>query len=355
MLVCGCRAPTNPQAVQDQIELTFEHGDLDTASSLADRALQQYRGDPEWLWRFRILKARFLIYRSAYQDALAILQEDPPSSLAATDVGARRSLVQGIAYRVAQDFKKSGERLADAHDLASRNHPQLLCDILNAEAALQFNEREFQKAQATYDQALALARKFGRPYQEAGALLGLALVATSQERFDDAVDLGEAAVQLSRSLSFRGMAATVSGNLRWNYFELCDVQDSLDVYRQGAQASSGSGLRWYSAYWFSGVANSYLALRNYPPAEELARTTLKQAQDLKNAQTTTICFNTLTEIMLHTGRLIEAKGYNDEARKIEDARSDTFGTLDSVLMAGHIADAQKRFYDAANSFKRVLA
>src|SRR5260370_34239218 len=165
LLVCGCRAPTNPQAVQDQIELTFEHGDLDTASSLADRALQQYRGDPEWLWRFRILKARFLIYRSAYQDALAILQEDPPSSLAATDVGARRSLVQGIAYRVAQDFKKSGERLADAHDLASRNHPQLLCDILNAQTALQFNEREFQKAHATYDPALALARKFRIHYQ----------------------------------------------------------------------------------------------------------------------------------------------------------------------------------------------
>jgi len=334
--------------------LTFEHGDLNAASSLADRALLQYRTDREWLWRFRILRARFLVYQSAYQDALAILQEVPPSSLAATDIGARRSMVQGMAYRVAQDFNKSAERLANAHDLASRNHPQLLCEVLNAEAALQFNDREFHKAQATYDQALALARKFGRAYQETAALLGLALVATSQERFDEAIDLGHAALELSRSLGFRGMAATILGNLGWNYFELGDFENALDFYRQGAQASFAIGLPGYSAYWFSGVANSYLALRDYAPAEELARTTLQRAKDLKNAQTITECLNTLTETMLRSGRLSEAEQHNQEALKMEEEGQDRFGTLDSLLLAGDITDAQKRFADAESFFRRVL-
>jgi len=334
--------------------LTFEHGDLSAASSLADRALREYRTYPEWLWRFRILKARFLVYKSAYQDALAILQEDPPPSLAATDVGARRSMVQGIAYRVAQDFNKSAERLANAHELASRDHPELLCEILNAEAALQVSEKEFEKAQATYNQALALARKFSRAYQEAGGLLGLALVATSQERFDEAIDLGQAALQLASSLSFRGMTATILGNLGWNYFELGDFENARDFYRQGAQASSASGLPGYSAYWFSDLATAYLALREYAQAEELARSTLKQANDLKNAQTITLCNNTLAEIMLITGRLSEAEQYNREALKMEDEGRDRFGTLDSLLMAGHIADAQKRLLDAEDFFRRVL-
>src|SRR5260370_22833244 len=158
LLVCGCRAPTNPQAVQDQIELTFEQGDLDTASSLADRALQQYRADPEWLWRFRILKARFLVYKYAFQDAVVILQEDLPSSLAATDIGTRRSMVQGVAYRVAQAFSKSAESLADAHERASRNHPQLLCEVLNAEAPLQVSEKKLKAAHPSYNQTLTLAR-----------------------------------------------------------------------------------------------------------------------------------------------------------------------------------------------------
>jgi CHAT domain-containing protein len=334
--------------------LTFEHGDLNAASALADRALQQYRADAEWLWRFRILKARFLVYKSAYQEALAILQEDPPSSLAATDIGARRSMVQGMAYRVAQDFNKSAERLAEAHDRAYRSHPQLLCEVLNAEASLQVSEKKFEMAQASYNQALELARKFRRTYQEAAALTGLAWVAISQERFDDAVDLGEAALQLSSSLSFSGMAATALGNLGWSYFELGDFENARDFYRQGAQASSKSGLSGYSAYWFSGVANSYLALRDYAPAEELALSTLRRAKDLKNAQTTAICLNTLTEVTLHTGRSNEARGYNDEALKMEEEGLDKFGIIDSLLMAGHVSDAQKRFSDAENFFQRVL-
>jgi len=57
---------------------------------------------------------------------------------------------------------------------------------------------------------------------------------------------------------------------------------------------------------------------------------------------------------LHTSRLIEAERYNAEALRIEDAGSDKFGTLDSLLMAGHIADAQKHFPDAENFFQRVL-
>lgn len=350
----GCRAPTNPQAVHDQIELTFEHGDLDMASSLADRALQQYRGDPEWLWRFRILKARFLVYKSAYQDALAILEEDPPSLLAATDIGARRRMVQGMAYRVAQAFGKSAESLAEAHDRASRSYPQLLCEVLNAEASLQVGEKNLENAQATYTQALALARKFRKSYQEAAALTGLAWVAISQERFDEAIDLGEAALQLSRSLGFRGMAATVLGNLGWGYFELGDFENALDFYGKGAQASSATGLSGYSAYWFSDVATAYLALREYAPAEELARSTLKRAQELKNAQTITLCNNTLAEIMLITGRLSEAEQYNREALKMEEEGRDRFGTLDSLLMAGHIADAQKRFPEAQNFLRRIL-
>jgi CHAT domain-containing protein/Flp pilus assembly protein TadD len=343
-----------PQSVHDQIELTFEHGDLDAASSLADRALQQYRGDPEWLWRFRILKARFLVYKSAFQDALMILQEDPPSSLAATDIGARRSMVQGMAYRVAQDFDKSAERLANAHSLASRNHPQLLCEVLNAEAALQVSEKKFEEAQATYNQALAFSQQFRRPYQEAGALSGLAWVAISQERFDDSIDQGQAALQLSRSLGFRGMTATVLGNLGWSYFELGDFENALSFYRQGAQVSSTSGLSGYSAYWFSGVANSYVALRDYAPAEELARTTLQRAKDLKNAQTTTICLNTLTEVTLHTGRSNEARDFNNEALKMQAEGRDKFGVIDSLLMAGHVADAQKHFSDSESFFLRVL-
>jgi CHAT domain-containing protein len=59
--------------------------------------------------------------------------------------------------------------------------------------------------------------------------------------------------------------------------------------------------------------------------------------------------------MLRTHRLSEAKRYNQEALKIEDSGSDTFGIPDSLTWAGHIAAAEKRFGDADQFFHRVLS
>ena len=345
----------SPQAFHDQIELSFEHGDLNAAASDADRALLQYRANPEWLWRFRILKARVLVYQSASQEALTILQENLPSSLASTDIAVRRNMVQGMAYRVGQDFNRSAERLVNAQDLASRNQPQLLCEVLNATAALDVSRKRYADAEAAYSRALALAREYHRTYQEAGALVGLAWVAMSQAHFDEAVDRGQAALQLSRSLGMQGLVATALGNLGWSYFELGDFDNALEFYRQGAEASAKSGLPGYSAYWFTGVANSYIAQHDYKSAEDLARSTLDRAYALKNAQATTECLNTLAEVMLRTHRLSEAKRYNQEALKIEDSGGDTFGVPDSLILAGHIAAAEKRFGDADQFFHRVLS
>jgi CHAT domain-containing protein/tetratricopeptide (TPR) repeat protein len=354
-LAWGCRVALSPQAFYDQIELSFEHGDLNAAASDADRALLQYRANPEWLWRFRILKARVLVYQSASQEALTILQENLPSTLSSTDIAVRRSMVQGMAYRVAQDFDRSAERLVSAQDLASRNHPQLLCEVLNARAALDVSRKRYTDAEAAYSRALALAREYRRTYQEAGALVGLAWVAMSQAHFDEAVDRGQAALQLSRSLGMPGLVATALGNLGWSYFELGDFDNALEFYRQGAETSAKSGLPGYSAYWFTGVANSYIARHDYKSAEDLARSTLDRAYALKNAQATTECLNTLAEVMLRTHRLEDAKRYNEKAQKIEDSGGDTFGVPDSLILAGHIAAAEMRFGDADQFFHRVLS
>jgi len=355
VFVSGCRCKPEPQTLYDRIAQNIRRGDLKTAGVYVDQALSQRCGmDISWSWRFRIQKALILASRSAPGEALALLNGDLPSSLATSDIAVRKHMVEGMAYRVAQDFGKAEERLNSAEELATRSQPTMLCEVLNYRGALDFHEKNYFQASAVYQRALDLSRQYNRREQEASALVGLALVATGQEHFDEAIDRNQVALRLSRSLDTQGLVSTALGNLGWSYFELGDFENALDFYGQGAQASSASGLPGYSAYWFSDVATAYLALHNYARAEELARTTLKQARELKNAQTITLCNNTLAEIMLRTGRLSEAERYNQEALKMEEEGLDTFGTLDSLLMAGHIADAQKRFSDAENFFRRVL-
>jgi CHAT domain-containing protein len=320
-----------------------------------DLALKQFgASNLEWNWRFRILKARILASQSDSQKALVTLSGDLPASLVNTDISVQKLTIEGVAYRIAQDFDKSNRALAAAEELANSSFQGLLPQVLIARAALEIDKKNYLAADQIYHRALFLARQLNDRDQETAALVNLARLASSQARFDEAIDQNQEALRLSRLMGKRTYVATALGNMGWSYFELGDFPNALDFYKQGAEASAESGLPGYSAYWFTGVANSYLALHEYALAEELARRTLDRASALKNAQTTTECLNTLTEVMLKTRRMSEAKHYNLEALRIEDSGRDTFGVPDSQLLAGHIAAAEKRFGDADQFFERVL-
>jgi len=321
-----------------------------------DAALRRYSGrNPEWEWRFRLLKARILVSRSQGEEALSVLGPAPPLVLAGTDIPEQRELYAGIAHRYGQRFTAAERSFEGAERLAEPLAPQYTCQLLIARAALWVDEKKYEIAEADYRKALALAHRHGLTVLEADSLADLARLATARNHFDEALDLYFTALQLSQSLGMKGNIATILGNMGWSYFELGDFENALEFYKQGAEASERSGLTGNTAYWFTGVANSHLALHDYKSSEVLARSTLDRADTLKNAQTTTECLNTLTDVMLRTHRLSEAKRYNQEALKIEDSGSDKFGVPDSLILAGHIAATEKRFDDADQFFHRVLA
>lgn len=333
----------------------MDGGDLNLALVNVDKALrsQENSGD-EWAWRLRILKARILVSRSQYKEALDLVRGEIPSPLFSTDLPEQRKLYQGIAHRGIQQFEEASRDFGEAEKLVGRLTPHQKCQLYLARAALEVDLKEYADASISYNNALLIARQERAPLLEVNALVNLGWLAASREHFDEAVEINQAALRMSDSLRTRGNTATILGNLAWAYFELGNFEEARRFYQDGAERSQQSGLSGYSAYWFTGVANSYLALHQYGPAEDLARKTLDRAHELSNAQTITVCLNTLAEVMLRTGRLSEAKAYNQEALKSEDPGGDTFGIPDSLMMAGHIAVAERRFGEGEKFFRRVL-
>jgi CHAT domain-containing protein len=351
----GCHSRPTPESLRDQISLNIRHGDLQDASPLADQALLLYGGsNPEWSWRFRILKAHILASQSAGVEALAILHDDVPPSLAATDIPVRKAMLEGMAYRVTQNFDQSREQFAVAEDLANRNQPALLCEVLNFKGALEVQETRYKDAESTYNRALKLSRDYRRADQEASAQVSLAWLAAKQERFDESVERGRAALNLSRSMEMKGLAAATLGNLGWSYTELGDFEAGLDFFKQSAAESERSGLTGNIAYWFAGIAYAQMALHDYASAEALAKETLERARRINNAQTITECLNILARIALITGRLDEAQQYNQKALKIEEDGADHFGVLDSFVLAGRIEARKGHFDQAEKLLRRVL-
>src|SRR5437660_5151682 len=224
----GCSREQPPQKAYEQIVSEINHGDLSAARRAADEAITRYGPDSqEWSWRFRILKAQVLISQSAPQEALAILRGELPPGLATKDVAVRKILLEGTAYRSAQEFGPAEKQLNEAKRLAESFQPQLLCEVLNAIGVLEIAEKKYTTTEDTLHQALSLTRQQNNSRQEASVLLNLALVATNQERFDAAIDRNQGALQLSRSLGMQSLVATILGNLGWAYSELGDFDGSL--------------------------------------------------------------------------------------------------------------------------------
>jgi CHAT domain-containing protein len=303
------------------------------------------------------LKAEILIARSSPQEALALLQGDLPPSLASTDIAVRKALFQGIAYRSLQQSAQADEKLAEAEKLANSIQSPSLCQVLIAQAGLLFNDEKFDAAEALYTRAIALARQYGMSDQVANAQAALALISAKKDRLDEAVERNQKALASARALKMNALAATILGNLGWAYFTLGDYQNSFLFYQQGAEASERSGLKGYSAYWYGGVANTYMALHQYAEAEELSKQALVRARSMGNAEmlTITACLNTLAEVSLRTGRLDDAEKYNHEAVQLEQQGLDHFGVRESTLVSGRIETERKHFAEAETLFHQVSA
>jgi CHAT domain-containing protein len=351
----GCRVQSGPQAASDEIVRKINHGDLNHALADVNAASKKYGSvSPEWDWRFRVLKAQVLISRSDLKEALWILKEETPASLVSSEIGIRKIIFEGVAHKYSREFDISHDRLAQAERLANASQPQMLCEVLNARGALELTEGRYDSAEATLGQALALARKQKNSRQEASILLNMAVVATNLERFDEAMDRSQAALQLSRSLDMQSLVGTNLGNLGWASYELGDFENALALYKEGAEISERSGLNGYSAYWFNGVANAYMALRDYPDAEVFSKESLRRARSLEDAHTITECLNTLAELSLRTGQIDQADKYNQEAIPLEAKNHDDFGIRESAILSGRIETQRRHFVLAQEHFEQTI-
>ncbi len=313
----------------------------------ANRASEKFgKLSPEWDWRFRNLRAGILVSRSSPREALAVLKGDLPLSLLSTEIAVRKSMYEGIAYRYLQQSAQAEDKLVEAEKLAQSIQPQLLPQILIAKAGLDLDLEKYRPAEENYNRAIALAKQYELPEQVANAEAGMAIVSAKNDRLDEAIDRNQKALESARSLKMNGLEATILGNLGWAYFVLGDYENALQFYQQGAEASERKGLNGYSAYWYTGVANSYFALRRYPEAEELAKRTLDHAKNLGDAETITECLNSLAEVGLRAGRLEDAERYNQEAVQMEEKGLDHFGIRESALVSARIEIAKRNFPQA---------
>jgi CHAT domain-containing protein len=334
----------------------MKQGQLESAREATDRASQRFPSEQSiWHWRFKVLKAEILLRQGSRQESLELLKEEPPASMLDADLAVRRKIVQGVANAWDRQPSDADHFLAEADSLARAHHPELLGDLALAKGLVSFLANDWASAATSYRNALQLSLNPQDQYAQSLALGGLGLVATKQERYDEAIDWDEASLRLARSLNVQSSLAFILGNMAWAYRSLGDFDNALSFYEQAEEAATRDGIVDQQIYWLTGTSTVFYQQHNYKGAKEVLTRGLDLARSQGNKRTLTEYLNDLAEIDVETGQIESAEKNYEEAAGMEQNSLDQSELASSQLLRGRI-DAEKHDYaKAEGSFRRVAA
>lgn len=210
-----------------------DQASLAAAESKADQGLQQSAvNDPEWNWKFRVLKAEVLGWRGKAKDVIALLSVPPPPELSKGEFAVRAKLAEGWAEINVDHHDLAGRAFAQAEELASSNATFMLSQVALYKGVLALRDEKYRIAEGHLLKALDLARLDGNHFVESQALTNLAAVATKTGRFDEAIDYFLQCKSIAHAASYAYQEHIQLANLLWNYLELGDLPKAVSSYSQ---------------------------------------------------------------------------------------------------------------------------
>jgi CHAT domain-containing protein/Tfp pilus assembly protein PilF len=299
-------------------------------------------------------KAEILVMRGSNKEALSLLDENLPPSLATTVVAVWKKMVQGSAHESLQQFPEAEKDLDDARRLTNVLHLSLQGDVAIRQGILEMDLGRYRDAEVAFHETLSIAREHVLPDLEASALGDLGLVATKQEHYDESIDWNREALRFAQS-SGQGLAVPdILGNMGWSYFQLGDFENALSYYKQAEEAAGRAGLVTNRVGWLNNIGTVYYEQRDYKSSEATMHRALDLARSLDDNRTVTECLVNLSDIALETGRIDLAERYNKEAADLERAGLDQFSVLYSLEVMGRIEAKRHNFVRAEQVFQKII-
>jgi CHAT domain-containing protein/Tfp pilus assembly protein PilF len=330
-------------------------GELPAASKEAEKGLKDSSSvNAEWNWRFKVLKAEILLKQGATKETLAVLKDPPPPNLIQEDSAVRRKIAQGTANNFLERFDDANQCFSDARQLAASYHPELLGEVDLASGTLALMQNDLQAAKSAYQAALEIARKKNQQFLEVAALNNLGLMAMRNQHYDEAIDLGTAALKVAETLGARSSVSTIRGNLGWNYFRMGDYEKALSYSTEAQEESSKLGMRLEQIPWLTNIGSIYLVQSDYPRAREYYLKALALARERDITAKVTECLNNLAFTALEQGQYDLAEQYNREALELVRKNHDRFGEPYAISVNGRIAAGRKDYRSAETLLREVI-
>lgn len=334
------------------MEKLIIHGDLETAHQKAEQASAQLSrvNNSEWAWKFRLIDARALLREDRSKEVLSMLSQRLPPELEATDIALERAVLQAWAYTSLGRRDEADQALQRAQLLSSRNQESqptpLRNQAFNALGSIYLQQSNLVRADEIFHRCLDIAHQQSNPYELARTLLNLSVVALRRERFDEALDRSEAAVQVARKIDARSLLEKSQGNIAWANYKLGNFEEALDGFRAAEQGAKAIGETWDRMEWLNDIGVSLYRLGHPQEAESYYKNVLEIAESYQDAEEKIAAHIALAELFLQSGDIGSAKRHAEEALATSRSSGRISDAMDATFLQGLIAERQKNTGEA---------
>jgi len=314
LLGCKLSPPQSYDAAYRDADTKFEAGDIQAAANKVDLELNKTStSDPAWNWKFRILKGDICIWEGKWKDALDLMEEEPPAVISLGEFGVRRKIIQGRALYLLGDLPTAYSKLIEAGNIASTTAPEWRGEVDVALGSLFHHQKKYIAAEEIFNKGLDLARQYHQRSLQARILGNLGRTYVAMERYDEAIGVLADALNLAGSLHAKHFEPPILNNLGWSYLELGDYENAVPLFIRGEHLATELGLEPYREDVLTNLGRAYSNQANYPAAIDSYSSALSIARKLGDEDSIAADLDNLALVATATGRLDEARRYNNEA------------------------------------------
>jgi CHAT domain-containing protein/Tfp pilus assembly protein PilF len=354
MLVClSACTHRDPEIAYQQAIRAYRQGNLAAAANQAEKGYKQFhKASADWAWKFTTLKARVLSWRGMNDEVLKLLASEPEPPLSG-DLAVQRYRLDAVAYALSLRFAESERELKKAESICASSPYPSCGDLPTARGVLQMETSQHERAEESFERALASARAGRDQFLEATALLNLSWCAERQEHYDDALGRANAARDIAIPQGFEDVAQTALGNMGWAYYKLGDAERAKETFIEAKKQAEKLADFTDQVTWLQAIGYVDLDANRL----DAARQSFQQSFDLAkhtNREDTIDSLTALAFVSELTGKLDEAKRYDDEALSMARADNDWDDLVYPLLVKGRLALRLSDFTNAESTFREVV-
>jgi CHAT domain-containing protein len=319
----------------------------EAAMGIVEAALKRAgHSDDPWVIALRLYRAELRAIEGRYKEALPIFAAPLPVPLRKTEIEIRR--LTGLAM-VLYNLGKSREAMAITDQmvaLAKKDIPAMVAEAYYMRGNLRTDEADIRTA-------MQLAKKTGDAtlVLRSEALLVRAL--ESQERYADAIELGEKVLPALERAKLAG-AGAIAGNIGSVYFALGDYESSREYFLRAEATARRLNTAYALPTWLDRLGDVHLALHDLNGAARSYGEAERSARASKHRQLPRALSN-LAQVAIARGQFAEARRSIEEAIRLDTEEKNWEDVGRSRVIRASLEIASRNFGVAEKELVDVLA